>query len=149
MSTTQTTQPDLVAVKQRQQKMWASGDYSAVAARIAVMAEDMVQAAGLKAGERVLDVATGSGNAAIAAARSGCVVTGTDYVPELLERGRARAAAEGLEVWFAEADAEDLPYRDGESTPCCRVSGSCSRPTRSGRRPSWCGCAGPAGRSRC
>jgi ubiquinone/menaquinone biosynthesis C-methylase UbiE len=114
MSTTQTTQPDLVAVKQRQQKMWASGDYSAVAARIAVMAEDMVQAAGLKAGERVLDVATGSGNAAIAAARSGCVVTGTDYVPELLERGRARAAAEGLEVWFAEADAEDLPYADGE-----------------------------------
>ena len=114
MSTTQTTQPDLVAVKQRQQKMWASGDYSAVAARIAVMAEDMVQAAGLKAGERVLDVATGSGNAAIAAARCGCVVTGTDYVPELLERGRARAAAEGLEVWFAEADAEDLPYRDGE-----------------------------------
>jgi len=114
MSTTQTTQPDLVAVKHRQQKMWASGDYSAVAARIAVMAEDMVQAAGLKAGERVLDVATGSGNAALAAARCGCVVTGTDYVPELLERGRARAAAEGLEVWFAEADAEDLPYRDGE-----------------------------------
>jgi SAM-dependent methyltransferase len=114
MSTTQTTQPDLVAVKQRQQKMWASGDYSAVGARIAVMAEDLVQAAGLKAGERVLDVATGSGNAAIAAARSGCVVTGTDYVPGLLERGRARAAAEGLEVTWAEADAEDLPYADGE-----------------------------------
>jgi SAM-dependent methyltransferase len=114
MSTTQTTQPDLVAVKARQQKMWASGDYSAVAARIAVMAEDLVQAAGLRAGERVLDVATGSGNAAIAAARSGCEVTGTDYVPELLERGRARAAAEGLEVAFAEADAEDLPYPDGE-----------------------------------
>ena len=121
MSTTQTTQPDLVAVKHRQQKMWASGDYSAVAARIAVMAEDMVQAAGLKAGERVLDVATGSGNAAIAAARCGCVVTGTDYVPELLERGRARAAAEGLEVWFAEADAEDLPYQERAAAELVRV----------------------------
>jgi SAM-dependent methyltransferase len=114
MSTTQTTSPDLTAVKAKQRKMWASGDYSAVAARIAVMAEDMVQAAGLRAGERVLDVATGSGNAAIAAARNGCVVTGTDYVPELLERARARAAAEGLAVTFAEADAEDLPYGDGE-----------------------------------
>jgi SAM-dependent methyltransferase len=114
MSTTQTSSPDLAAVKQKQQKMWASGDYAAVAARIAVMAEDLVQAAGLRAGDRVLDVATGSGNAAIAAARCGCEVTGTDYVPELLERGRARAAAEGLEVTFAEADAENLPYADGE-----------------------------------
>lgn len=113
MSTTQTSPPDLVAVKQKQQKMWASGDYAAVAARIAVMAEDLVPAAGLRAGERVLDVASGSGNAAIAAARYGCEVTATDYVPELLERGRARAAAEGLEVTFAEADAEDLPYADG------------------------------------
>ncbi|HZB58592.1 MAG TPA: SAM-dependent methyltransferase, partial [Actinomycetota bacterium] len=69
MSTTQTSPPDLVAVKQKQQKMWASGDYAAVAARIAVMAEDLVPAAGLRAGERVLDVASGSGNAAIAAAR--------------------------------------------------------------------------------
>ena len=109
MSTTQTAPPELAAVKAKQRKMWASGNYSAVAARIAVMAEDLVQAAGLRAGDRVLDVATGSGNAAIAAARCGCEVTGTDYVPELLERGRARAAAEGLEVTFAEADAEDLP----------------------------------------
>jgi ubiquinone/menaquinone biosynthesis C-methylase UbiE len=114
MSTTQSAPPDLAAVKARQRKMWASGDYAAVAARIAVMAEDLVQAAGLRAGDRVLDVATGSGNAAIAAARCGCEVIGTDYVPELLERGRARAAAEGLEVTFAEADAEDLPYADGE-----------------------------------
>jgi ubiquinone/menaquinone biosynthesis C-methylase UbiE len=114
MTTTQTSTPDLVAIKQKQQKMWASGDYSAVAARIAVMAEDLVQAAGLRAGDRVLDVATGSGNAAVAAARCGCEVTGIDYVPELLERGRLRAAAEGLEVTFAEADAENLPYADGE-----------------------------------
>jgi SAM-dependent methyltransferase len=113
MSTTiSTPQPDLVAVKRRQQQTWASGDYAAVAARIVVMAERLVDAADLRAGERVLDVATGSGNAALAAARSGCEVTGVDYVPELLERGRARAAAEGLEVTFAEGDAEDLPFPD-------------------------------------
>jgi ubiquinone/menaquinone biosynthesis C-methylase UbiE len=123
MSTTQTSSPDLVAVKHKQQKMWASGDYAAVAARIAVMAEDLVPAAGLRAGERVLDVASGSGNAAIAAARNGCEVTATDYVPGLLERGRARAAAEGLEVTWAEADAEDLPYADGEFDAVLSVVG--------------------------
>jgi SAM-dependent methyltransferase len=113
MSTTVSApQPDLVAVKRRQQQTWASGDYAAVAARIVVMAEHLVDAADLRAGERVLDVATGSGNAALAAARSGCEVTGIDYVPELLERGRARAAAEGLAVTFAEGDAEDLPFPD-------------------------------------
>ena len=138
--TTQTTQPDLVAVKQRQQKMWASGDYSAVAARIAVMAEDMVQAAGLKAGERVLDVATGSGNAAIAAARNGCEVTATDYVPELLERGRARAAAEGLEVWFAEADAEDLRTGRGVRRRAVRLGSCCADQERRRRAVV---CAGP------
>jgi SAM-dependent methyltransferase len=111
-TTTTTTQPDLTAVKRRQQQVWASADYAAVAARIVPMAEDLVQAAGLRAGERVLDVATGSGNAAIAAARCGCQVTGVDYVPGLLERGRARAAAEGLEVEFVEGDAEHLDFAD-------------------------------------
>ena len=112
MSTTETAQPDLAAVKHRQQQVWASADYAAVAARIVTMAEDMVQAADLRAGERVLDVATGSGNGALAAARCGCEVTVIDYVPGLLERGRARAAAEGLEVTFAEGDAEALDFPD-------------------------------------
>lgn len=108
-----TTQPlDLVAVKHRQQQAWVSGDYAAVAARIVPMAERLVEAADLQAGATVLDVATGSGNAALAAARAGCVVTGIDYVPELLERGRARAAAEGLAVDFAEGDAEELAFGD-------------------------------------
>jgi hypothetical protein len=97
-STTIAVQPDLAAVKQRQQQVWASADYAAVAARIMPMAEGLAQAAGLRAGERVLDVATGSGNAALAAARCGCQVTGVDYVPALLERGRARAAAELVRV---------------------------------------------------
>lgn len=113
MSVTQTQRPDLAAVKGRQRQTWASGDYSAVAARVVPMAEKLVEAADLQAGQRVLDVACGSGNAALAAARCGCEVTGIDYVPELLERGRARAAAEGLEVEFAEGDAEDLRFPDG------------------------------------
>jgi SAM-dependent methyltransferase len=105
-------QPDLTAVKRRQQQTWASGDYGAVAARIVLMAERLVEAADLLAGDRVLDVATGTGNAALAAARCGCEVTGIDYVPGLLERGRARAAAEGLEVAFVEGDAEHLAFPD-------------------------------------
>jgi SAM-dependent methyltransferase len=112
MTTIETATPDLEAVKRRQQQAWVSGDYSAVASRIVLIAERMVDAADLQAGASVLDVATGSGNSALAAARCGCDVTGIDYVPELLERGRVRAAAEGLPVEFVEADAENLPYPD-------------------------------------
>ena len=111
-TTTNAAQPDLAAVKQRQQQTWSSADYAAVAARIVPMAEVLAQNAGLRAGDRVLDVATGSGNAALAAARCGCEATGVDYVPALLERARARAAAEGLEIEFAEGDAENLAFPD-------------------------------------
>jgi SAM-dependent methyltransferase len=98
------------AVKSRQQNTWASGDFSVVASRIVFQAEHLCETADLRAGWRVIDVATGSGNAAIAAARRGCEVVGVDYVPALLERGRVRAAAEHLDVEFLEADAEDLPF---------------------------------------
>jgi SAM-dependent methyltransferase len=100
------------AVKQRQKATWASGDFSVVAARIVYQAEQLCETADLQAGWRVLDVATGSGNAALAAARRGCQVVGIDYVPALLERGRTRAAAEHLSVEFLEADAEQLPFPD-------------------------------------
>src|SRR5262245_29293927 len=89
--------PDLNVVKTNLQKTWATGDFSVVAAKIAFEAELLAEAADLQAGWRVLDVATGSGNAAIAAARRNCDVTGVDFVPALLERGRIRAAAEHLE----------------------------------------------------
>jgi SAM-dependent methyltransferase len=108
-----TSLPDLAAVKQRQQATWASGDFSVVAARIVYQAEHLCETAELQAGWRVLDVATGSGNAALAAARRGCDAVGVDYVPALLERGRIRAAAEHLSAEFVEGDAEDLPFPSG------------------------------------
>jgi SAM-dependent methyltransferase len=107
-----TTPIDFAAIKARQRGTWASGDYAAVAARIHSMAEALVQAADLPAGAEVLDVATGSGNAALAAARCGARVKGVDYVPQLLERARARAIAEGLEIDLVEGDTEDLPFAD-------------------------------------
>ena len=99
-------------IKHKQQRMWGSGDYTAVAARIHAMAERLCAAADVVAGSRVLDVATGSGNAAIAAARCDADVVGIDYVPALLARARQRAQAEGLAVEFLEADAEALPFPD-------------------------------------
>src|SRR5438094_10120277 len=103
-------QPDLRAVKQRQQQTWASGDFAVVATRMVLVAEQLCDAADLHAGWRVLDVATGTGNAALAAARLGCTAVGVDYVPALLEKGRQRAAVEGLDVELLEGDAEALPF---------------------------------------
>jgi len=102
--------PDYAAIKQRQQATWASGDFSVVASRIVFQAEQLCETADLQAGWHVLDVATGSGNAALAAARRGCEAVGVDYVPALLERGRIRAKAEHLSVDFVEGDAEELPF---------------------------------------
>jgi SAM-dependent methyltransferase len=103
---------DFAAVKSRQQGTWASGDFSVVASRIVFQAEHLCETADLQAGWRVLDVATGSGNAALAAARRGCEVVGIDYVPVLLERGRIRAVAEHLDVRFVEGDAENILFPD-------------------------------------
>lgn len=115
-------------VKQRQQQTWASGDFHVVAARIALVAEQLCDSADLHAGWRVLDVATGSGNAAIAAARLGCSVVGVDYVPSLLDRGRLRAAAEGLALELVEGDAEALPFPDGSFDAVTSVFGSMFAP---------------------
>jgi SAM-dependent methyltransferase len=103
---------DTATVKQRQQAAWASGDYAAVGARLLLTAELLCEAVDLRAGEHVLDVACGTGNAALAAARRCCQVTGIDYVPALLRRARQRAHAEGLQATFQEADAEALPFPD-------------------------------------
>jgi SAM-dependent methyltransferase len=103
---------DIATIKQRQQAAWASGDYAAVGARLYLTSELLCEAVDLRAGQRVLDVACGSGNASLAAARRFCQVVGVDYVPALLERARRRAKAEGLEATFQEGDAEELPFPD-------------------------------------
>jgi ubiquinone/menaquinone biosynthesis C-methylase UbiE len=127
MTMTETT-PDLALVKQRQQQMWASGDFHAVATLIQPVADTLCDTADLQAGWRVLDVATGSGNAAIAAARLGCDVVGIDYVPQLLARGRRRADAEGVKVDLIEGDAEAIPFSDGSFDGVLSVFGSMFAP---------------------
>ncbi len=105
--------PDFAAIKQRQQATWASGDYGVIGSRLQIVGESLVEAIDLRAGERVIDVAAGNGNATLAAARRFADVISTDYVPELLEQGAARARADGFEVEFRIADAEVLPFDDG------------------------------------
>jgi SAM-dependent methyltransferase len=102
--------PDLAAVKARQRATWAAGDYAVIGTTLQIVGERICEAVDLRAGERVLDVAAGNGNATLAAARRFAAVTSTDYVGALLERGRERAAAEGLPAEFREADAEALPF---------------------------------------
>jgi ubiquinone/menaquinone biosynthesis C-methylase UbiE len=114
-STTATSQgaSDLALVKAKQQATWAAGDYAVIGTTLQIVGESLCEALDLRAGQRVLDVAAGNGNATLAAARRWCDVVSTDYVPALLERARARAGAEGLAVQFEQADAENLPYEDG------------------------------------
>jgi len=109
---TATAAVDYTAIKKRQQLTWASGDFAVVGTTLQIVGEMLAEAADIRAGERVLDVAAGNGNATLAAARRFADVTSTDYVPALLDKGRARAAAEGLPVRFQVADAEALPFAD-------------------------------------
>ena len=106
--------PDLAAIKLRQQATWASGDYAVIGTTLQIVGENLAEAADVRAGERVLDVAAGNGNATLAAARRVADVTSTDYVPTLLDKAAARARAEGLAVNFQVADVEALPFADGE-----------------------------------
>jgi len=128
MSTTTSTALDLSLVKARQQQTWASGDYTAVAARIVLVSESLTEAADLHAGWRVLDVACGNGNATLAAARAGTSAVGIDYVPALLESARDRAACEGLDAAFQLGDAEALPYGDDEFDAALSVFGTMFTP---------------------
>jgi ubiquinone/menaquinone biosynthesis C-methylase UbiE len=104
--------PDFAAIKQRQQATWACGDYAVVGTSLQIVGETLAEAADICAGERVLDVAAGNGNATLAAARRFAHVTSTDYVGSLLDKGRERAKAEALPVTFQVADAEALPFAD-------------------------------------
>jgi SAM-dependent methyltransferase len=103
---------DLNAIKAKQQATWSSGDHAVIGTTLQIVGERLAEAMDLRAGQTVLDVAAGNGNATLAAARRWCEVTSTDYVESLLEVGRKRAEAEGLQVKFRVADAENLPFAD-------------------------------------
>jgi ubiquinone/menaquinone biosynthesis C-methylase UbiE len=107
-----TITPDFATIKTAQRAGWETGDYPRVGNTLTIMAEDLVEAADVRAGERVLDVACGQGNVAIAAARRFADATGVDYARNLVVQGRERAAVENLNVTFLEGDAEDLPVPD-------------------------------------
>jgi SAM-dependent methyltransferase len=111
-ATHQTTTIGYEAITQAQQAMWAAGDFHEIARHNVVMAEALCETLGPHAGDRVLDVACGSGTAALVAARRYCEVVGIDYVPQLVERARLRAEAEGYDVTLEVADAQDLPFED-------------------------------------
>jgi SAM-dependent methyltransferase len=107
------TAPPDAELKARHRKMWASGDYpSMVETFLLPLGPRLVEACGIGSGMKVLDVAAGTGNASIPAAQTGATVTASDLTPELLEAGRARPEAEGLEMEWVEADAENLPFED-------------------------------------
>ncbi len=111
MPATSTT-ADFEAIKTRQRGTWSSGEYAVIGTTLQITGEMLCEAVDVAAGERVLDVAAGNGNATLAAARRGCEVTASDYVPALLDGTRARAAAEGLTIDVREADAEAMPFAD-------------------------------------
>ncbi len=104
--------PDYAAIKTKQNAAWGSGDYSKIGVKLQIVGETLAEAIDLPFGAKVLDVAAGNGNVSLALARRDYQVTSTDYVAELLERGRNRAKAEDLELDFQVADAEALPFED-------------------------------------
>jgi SAM-dependent methyltransferase len=118
-----TSAPDFAAIKTRQQAAWASGDYAVVGTTLQIVGENLAEALDLRAGSRVIDIAAGNGNATLAAARRHCDVMSTDYVPQLLDKGRERAAAERLDVEFLTADAEKLPFDDASFDVAMSVFG--------------------------
>jgi ubiquinone/menaquinone biosynthesis C-methylase UbiE len=119
---------DLNAVKARQQQVWATGDFAMIGWNTVFPGELLCETVELRAGQRVLDVATGSGNTALAAARRNCDAVGIDYVEALVERARARAASERLPTRFEVGDCEDIPFPDASFDVVLSVFGSMFAP---------------------
>lgn len=105
--------PDYTAIKTKQNAAWSAGNYAKVGVTLQLSGEELAEALDMKPDATVLDVAAGNGNATLAFARRFCDVTSTDYVPALLDASRARADAEGLDISFQTADAENLPFAEG------------------------------------
>lgn len=118
----------LEEIKARQQVVWSSGDYGKIAWITVPLADELCEAIELRAGSTVLDVATGTGHVALAAARRFCTAIGVDFVPSLLDIARKRAAIEGLTVEFREADAENLPFPDDSFDAVLSVVGAMFTP---------------------
>ena len=132
-------QPDLSAVKTRQQGAWSSGDYAVVGTTLQIVGEDLCETLDLRPGSKVLDVAAGNGNATLAAARRWCDVTSTDYVPALLEGGRARAAAlswSGVNITpNVETTTSKLLSANGRSSASATRKSTLSRSAAARARP--------------
>ncbi|HWF48237.1 MAG TPA: class I SAM-dependent methyltransferase [Bryobacteraceae bacterium] len=111
---TQTAAPDFAQLKSRMKSMWTAGDFGQIANYSAHAGVEFVARTDIKAGTRVLDVACGTGNVSLPAARAGATVTGVDIAPNLLDQARKRAFSENLSIRFDEGDAEDLPYPEAE-----------------------------------
>jgi SAM-dependent methyltransferase len=119
---------DLNAIKAQQQRMWATGDFAMIAWNTVFPCELLCEAVELRAGQKVLDVACGSGNAALSAARRNCEAVGIDYVPALIERARERAAVERLPARFEVGDCEDIPAPDASFDAVLSVYGAMFAP---------------------
>src|ERR1700730_11233521 len=128
----QSASPDFAQLKSNMKASWMAGDFGQIANYAEKGGEEFVARTEIKPDSRILDVACGTGNTAIPAARAGGLVTGVDIAPNLLEQARRRAAVERLSIRFQEGDAEELPYRIVNSTSCSRCSEACLRPDRSG-----------------
>lgn len=107
------THPDIPALTEAAKALWSSGDFNKIARQTMMIAEDLCRAADPRPGERLLDIACGSGNVALIAARRFCDVAGLDIAENLIERAKLRAAAEGVRIDFRVGDAQDLPWPDG------------------------------------
>jgi len=119
---------DFNAVKEQQQRTWALGDFAVIGWNLAFPGEMLCEAVDVRAGEKVLDVACGTGNSALAAARRNCEAVGIDYVPALIQRARERAAVERLPAQFEVADCEALPYPDSSFDVVLSLYGSIFAP---------------------
>jgi 2-polyprenyl-3-methyl-5-hydroxy-6-metoxy-1,4-benzoquinol methylase len=142
-----TSDSDTAAVKARQRAMWSAGDYDSIATFFWDVGAIAVEAAAIEPAMAVLDVACGTGNAAVRAAQAGADVTGLDLTPELFEAARRRAAEAGVTVEWVEGDAEALPFDDASFDRVLSTFGGCSRRASSSRRPSWRASAAPAAAS--